>query len=63
MIDSDRECVEILQQMNAVLKALEAARQATIEDHLENCIGRAVADGRDDEALDELRKTLRLVLR
>ena len=63
MLESDRACDEILQQMTAVIRAMEAARHAVLEDHLETCIAGAARDGRGDEALDELRKTLKFAFR
>ena len=63
MLASDRACDEILQQMTAVIRAMEAARQAVLEDHLETCIAGAARDGRGDEALAELRKTLKFAFR
>jgi CsoR family transcriptional regulator, copper-sensing transcriptional repressor len=63
MLESDRACDEILQQMTAVIRAMEAAREAVLEDHLETCIAGAARDGRGEEALDELRKTLKFAFR
>jgi len=63
MLESDRECDEILQQMTAVIRAMEAARQSILEDHLENCIADAARAGRGEEAVDELRKTLKFAFR
>ncbi len=63
MVDEDRSCAELLQQMSAVMKALEAARKELLEDHLEHCIIDAVKDGRTKRAVAELQDTLRLVLR
>ncbi|MCC6159506.1 MAG: metal-sensitive transcriptional regulator [Deltaproteobacteria bacterium] len=63
MVDEDRPCADLLQQMAAVMKAMEAARKELLEDHLEHCIIDAVKDGRTKHALSELKDTLRLVLR
>jgi DNA-binding FrmR family transcriptional regulator len=63
MVADDRSCTDILQQMAAAMKGLEAARKELLADHLETCIIAAAEDGRVDEAVGELRDTLRLVLR
>jgi CsoR family transcriptional regulator, copper-sensing transcriptional repressor len=63
MLADDRDCVDILQQMTAVINALESARQALLEDHLEHCIADAVDAGRGERALEELRKTLKFAFR
>lgn len=63
MVESDRSCTDILQQMAAVMKAMEGARKTLLEDHLESCIISAVEEGHGRVAVEELRRTLKLVLR
>lgn len=63
MLETERGCDEILQQMTAVIRAVESARQAILEDHLETCIASAVRDGQGAAAVEELRKTLKLAFR
>jgi DNA-binding FrmR family transcriptional regulator len=42
MIESRRDCLDIAQQMQAVLKALEGAKAALIHDHVEHCLEAAM---------------------
>ncbi|MBI1774134.1 MAG: metal-sensing transcriptional repressor [Proteobacteria bacterium] len=38
MVESGRGCLEIAQQMHAVIKALENAKSVLIHDHIDHCI-------------------------
>lgn len=38
MLESERPCVEIAQQLHAVEKAIEAAKKTLIQDHLDHCL-------------------------
>ena len=41
MIEAQRSCLEIAQQLHAVEKALGAAKQALIRDHMDHCLEQA----------------------
>ena len=43
MMEANRNCADIAQQMHAVERAISAAKKALIHDHLDHCIDRAVA--------------------
>ncbi len=52
MIETDRPCVDIAQQLNAVEKALQQAKKTLIHDHLGHCVDGAVTrDGSVDRAV------------
>ena len=59
MIGEGRPCVELAQQLFAVESAITNAKRELIQDHMEHCIGDAVAPGGAEaaEALAEF-KTL-----
>ena len=38
MIESGRDCVDVAQQLQAVIRALEAAKSTLIHDHIEHCL-------------------------
>jgi len=38
MIDEQRDCAEIAQQMHAVIRALENAKTVFIHDHIDHCL-------------------------
>ena len=42
MIEGHRDCLDIAQQMQAVVKALEGAKSVLIHDHVEHCLESAM---------------------
>lgn len=42
ILDDERPCLEIVQQLQAVVSALHAAKKALIHDHLDHCLDIAV---------------------
>ena len=44
MIESDRPCVDIAQQLHAVEKALAQAKRVLIQDHIDHCLDAALTD-------------------
>ena len=42
MIENQRTCLEIAQQLHAVERAVEAAKQALIHEHLDHCLDHAL---------------------
>ena len=42
MIEAQRSCLEITQQLHAVEKAIVAAKKLLIHDHIDHCLERAV---------------------
>jgi DNA-binding FrmR family transcriptional regulator len=53
MVDEDRYCIDILEQVSAATKALQAVALALLEDHLAHCVTDAVRNG-GDEATEKL---------
>jgi CsoR family transcriptional regulator, copper-sensing transcriptional repressor len=54
MLDDDRYCIDVLQQVGAVQAALERARRSILEHHLRTCVVEGYAEGRIEEMADEL---------
>jgi DNA-binding FrmR family transcriptional regulator len=50
MIDEDKYCIDILTQVAAATKALQAVALGLLEEHLGHCVAQAVAEGGDDAA-------------
>ena len=51
MLEDGRSCLEIAQQLQAVEKAVESAKQTLIHDHLDHCLERALeSDARSARA-------------
>jgi len=43
MIDANRSCLEIAQQLHAVEKAVGAAKKALVHDHIDHCLEQAIS--------------------
>jgi DNA-binding FrmR family transcriptional regulator len=50
MVDEDRYCIEILEQVSAATKALQAVALQLLDEHLAHCVSDAVRQGGDDAA-------------
>ena len=48
MVDEDSYCIDVLTQISAVTKALQAVALGLLDDHLSHCVAGAVAAGGDD---------------
>ena len=48
MVDEDRYCIDILEQVSAATKALQAVALALLEDHLAHCVADAARAGGDE---------------
>lgn len=53
MVDSDRDCSEILIQLSAVDSAVKSVSREILKEHLSTCIVEAVKEG-DDTSIREL---------
>ena len=47
MVDEDVYCIDVLTQVSAVTKALQAVSIGLVEDHLGHCVTKAAAEGGD----------------
>lgn len=45
MVEADKYCIDILTQVSAATRALEAVALGLLEDHLKHCVSEAAADG------------------
>ena len=48
MVEEDSYCVDVLTQISAVTKAMQAVALELLDDHLSHCVADAVAAGGDD---------------
>lgn len=48
MVDEDSYCIDVLTQVSAVTKALQAVALELLDDHLSHCVADAVATGGSD---------------
>ena len=49
MIEDDRYCIEILQQVQAIKSALAKVEDAILKDHAATCVESAIASGDESE--------------
>jgi len=47
MIEEDKYCIDVLTQVSAATKALEAVALGLLDEHLKHCVTEAVAEGGD----------------
>ena len=48
MVDEDRYCIDVLTQISAVTRALQAVALGLLEDHLGHCVTSAIEEGGPD---------------
>jgi len=48
MVDEDTYCINILEQISAVSKALRSVAMELLDDHLAHCVADAVKNGGDE---------------
>ena len=53
MVDEDTYCIDVLTQISAATKALQAVAVGLLEDHLRHCVVQAAADGNADQKIKE----------
>ncbi|MEU4250370.1 metal-sensitive transcriptional regulator [Amycolatopsis sp. NPDC026612] len=47
MIEDDKYCIDVLTQVSAATKALEAVALGLLDNHLRHCVAQAAAEGGD----------------
>lgn len=54
MVESDRYCIDIINQITAAGKALDRVSLVVMRGHMETCVSDAMQAGRSGEKIDEL---------
>lgn len=49
MIEEERYCIEVLQQIQAIKSALAKVEDAILKDHAATCVETAIASGEEEE--------------
>ena len=57
MVESGRDCSEVLIQLAAVRSALNNTAKVILKDHIEHCVADAVVHG-DSESLEQLNRAI-----
>jgi DNA-binding FrmR family transcriptional regulator len=65
MVESDTYCIDILTQVSAVTRALQAVALGLVEDHLGHCVAQAIEVGGPGgpEANDKVREASEAIAR
>jgi DNA-binding FrmR family transcriptional regulator len=62
MVDEDVYCIDVLTQVSAVTRALQAVALGLLEDHLGACVTEAVREG-EDEGKESIREAAQAITR
>lgn len=58
MLEEERGCLEIVQQLQAVEKAICNAKKSLVHDHIDHCLDKSIRAGSDnaDDAIREFKE-------
>ena len=59
MVEDERYCPEVRKQVSALQSSLEKANRVLLQNHLETCVPRAIAEDRAEQVVEELMETLK----
>jgi DNA-binding FrmR family transcriptional regulator len=62
MVENDEYCIDVLTQISAATKALQAVSLGLMDEHLRHCVAAALADGGKD-ADDKVREASEAIAR
>lgn len=54
MVESDRYCIDVIHQSQAIRQALREIDNLMLENHLKHCVADALRAGRRDDAIREV---------
>lgn len=63
MIDDDRYCIDIVQQLTALSAAAEEVSLLILESHIEGCVTDAIRNQRGEAHIKELMTTIRKAMK
>ena len=63
MIEDDRYCIDIIQQITALGAAADEVALLILENHIEGCVADAIREQHGDAHMRELMETLRKAMR
>jgi DNA-binding FrmR family transcriptional regulator len=62
MVDEDQYCIDVLDQISAATRALQAVALELLDDHMAHCVADAIAAG-GDEAADRIEEASAAIAR
>jgi DNA-binding FrmR family transcriptional regulator len=63
MVDEDTYCIDVLTQISAATKALQAVAVGLLEDHLRHCVAQAMVDGDAESKIKEASSAIARLVR
>lgn len=63
MIEDDRYCPEIIQQLTAISRAVREVSVLLLQDHVEGCVTDAIQHGHGEDVVKELITVVRRAMR
>lgn len=63
MIEEERYCIDIVQQINALSSAADEAALVILQNHIEGCVIDAIREQRGEDYIKELMDTIRKAMK
>ncbi len=63
MIEDDRYCIDIVQQLTALAAAVDEVSLLVLEGHIEGCVTDAIREARGEGHIKELMSTIRKAMK
>ncbi|MCP3027773.1 metal-sensitive transcriptional regulator [Halobacillus sp. A5] len=63
MVENDKYCVDILNQIAAVQSAMNKVSLALMEDHTHHCVSNAIKNNNGEEAINELMDVMKRMVK
>ncbi|WP_158737039.1 metal-sensitive transcriptional regulator [Alteribacillus sp. YIM 98480] len=63
MVENDRYCVDILNQIAAIQSAMNKVSLALVEDHTNHCVANAIKNGEGEESIEELMEVIKRMIK
>jgi DNA-binding FrmR family transcriptional regulator len=63
MIEEDRYCIDIVQQINALSSAADEVGLIILQNHIEGCVADAIREKRGEDYIKELIATIRKAMK
>ena len=63
MIEDDRYCIDIVQQMTALSAAIDEVSLLILQSHIEGCVANAIREQHGEDQIKELMATIRKAIK
>ena len=63
MVENDRYCLDILNQVSAITSAINQVSLALLEDHTHHCVARAIKENNGEESIEELMDVVKRLIK